>query len=142
MPGKKSNIIRVIIPLFWNQILQTKNKTMKTENIGIVEATDQNLSALKSTASTLLVTFGASWCHSCKMMEPVLAELTADFAGHATVAKVDVENNQAIIAQYGIRNIPALLLFKDGQLVQRYTGTTPKKILSAQLAHLVHAKAA
>jgi thioredoxin 1 len=114
---------------------------MNPVSTSLVEATDENFDALvKSNTNALLVTFGAPWCPSCRMMEPSLAELAADFTGLATVAKADVEISSAISARYGIRNIPTLLLFKDGQLVHRITGATPKRTLATHLDNLLNAK--
>jgi thioredoxin 1 len=115
---------------------------MNSEKTCLAEATDENFDALKSSSPLLLVAFGAAWCPSCRMMEPSLAELAADFDGLATVARVDVEKGSAVSAAYGIRNIPALLLFRDGQLMHRITGATPKRTLATHLENLLSAKTA
>ncbi|WP_410878252.1 thioredoxin [Myroides sp. DW712] len=75
----------------------------------------------------VLVDFWAVWCGPCKMLAPVVSELSADFDGKAVVGKVDVDNNQEFASKYGIRNIPTVLVFKNGEVVGRQVGVAPKK---------------
>lgn len=75
----------------------------------------------------VLVDFWAVWCEPCKMLAPVVSELSADFEGKAVVGKVDVDNNQEFASKYGIRNIPTVLVFKNGEVVGRQVGVAPKK---------------
>lgn len=80
-----------------------------------------------------LVDFWAEWCAPCRMMAPVLEELAAEYAGKATVAKVNVDQESDLAIKYDIMSIPSLLIFKDGQLQKRFIGVTPKKELAAAL---------
>jgi thioredoxin 1 len=73
------------------------------------------------------------------MMAPVIEELAADFEGRARVAKVDVDDNPKVAARYGIRSIPTLLFFKDGQVVDEVIGVAPKKVLADKLTLLLKA---
>ena len=74
-----------------------------------------------------IVDFWAEWCGPCRMVGPIIDELSSDYDGKAVVAKIDVDSNQIFAAKYGVRNIPTVLLFKDGELVSRQVGVAPKK---------------
>ena len=93
-----------------------------------LEFTDANFEeqALKSD-KPVIVDFWAEWCGPCRMVGPIIEELSEDFKGKAVVAKIDVDSNQEFAAKYGVRNIPTVLLFKDGELVSRQVGVAPKK---------------
>ncbi|MCC9042453.1 MAG: thioredoxin [Flavobacterium sp.] len=75
----------------------------------------------------VVVDFWAVWCGPCKMLGPVVEELSAEYDGKAVVGKVDVDANQEFAAKYGVRNIPTVLIFKDGEVVGRQVGVAPKK---------------
>ena len=80
----------------------------------------------------VLVDFWAAWCGPCRSMEPALESLARDFK----VCKVNVDTNQPLAARYGISSIPALVIFKDGQIAARHTGITPEATLRAELERL------
>ena len=76
----------------------------------------------------VVVDFWAAWCGPCRMVGPIIEELSADYEGKAVVGKVDVDANQEFAAKFGIRNIPTVLVFKDGEIVNRHVGVSPKKV--------------
>lgn len=82
-------------------------------------------------AKPVLVDFWAEWCGPCKMIAPILEEVSKDYAGRLTVAKMNVDENQQIPAKMGIRGIPTLMIFKGGELVATKVGALPKAQLTA-----------
>jgi thioredoxin 1 len=98
------------------------------------QITDASFEAdVLKTSGLVLVDFWAEWCGPCKMIGPVLEELAADMAGKATIAKMNVDDNPGVAGKYGIRSIPTLMLFKDGQPVSTKVGAVPKQALQAWL---------
>ena len=79
----------------------------------------------------VLVDFWAAWCGPCKMIAPILDEIAPEFAGKAKIVKINVDDNQLVAGQFGVRSIPTLLLFKNGQLVATQVGALPKNQLAA-----------
>jgi thioredoxin 1 len=97
----------------------------------VMEISDQTFKAEVLEASTpVLVDFWAPWCGPCRMVAPVVDELAGEMAGKVKFTKMNVDENQAAAAQYGIMSIPALLIFKNGQVVQQHVGAVPKQHLS------------
>ncbi|MCG3157544.1 MAG: Thioredoxin 1 [bacterium] len=81
----------------------------------------------------VLVDFWAEWCGPCKMIAPAINELAGEYAGKAKIAKLDVDSNQVIASQYGIRSIPSLLIFKNGRVVDQIVGALPKQRIKERL---------
>jgi len=85
----------------------------------------------------VLVDFWAEWCGPCRMVAPIVNELSEDFAGRLVVGKVDVDSNPGIASKFGIRNIPTILFFKDGTVVDKHVGAAPKSTLSAKVESIL-----
>jgi len=75
----------------------------------------------------VVVDFWAAWCGPCRMVGPVIDEIATEYEGKATVGKVDVDANQEFASKYGVRNIPTVLIFQNGEVVGRQVGVAPKK---------------
>ena len=103
-----------------------------------VEITDSNFEELvMKSEKPVLVDFWAEWCGPCRMVGPVVEEIANEMQGQALVGKLDVDSNPQVASQYGIRSIPTLLVFKNGQVVEKQVGVVPKQNLVALLkAHL------
>ena len=104
-----------------------------------IEITDANFEEVIASDKPVLVDFWAEWCGPCKMIGPVVEELASEYEGKAVVGKVDVDNNPAVSAKFGIRSIPTLLVFKGGEIVDKQIGAVPKSILAQKLDAQVEA---
>ena len=102
-----------------------------------IEITDSNFDQVIATDKPVLVDFWAEWCGPCKMIGPVVEEIAGDYEGQAVVGKVNVDLNPNVSARFGIRSIPTLLFFKNGQIVDKQIGFVDKGNLSGKLkAHI------
>jgi thioredoxin 1 len=91
-----------------------------------VTVTSENFETLKNGQKPLVIDFWATWCGPCRMVAPIIAELAKEYDGQIVVGKCDVEENEELALQFGIRNIPTILFFKGGQLVDKLVGAQSK----------------
>ena len=102
-----------------------------------VTITNENFSTLKNGDLPLVVDFWATWCGPCRMVSPIISELAEVYEGKAVVAKCDVEENEDLAAEFGIRNIPTILFFKGGEVVNKLVGAQPKAKIDEAIQQLL-----
>ena len=103
-----------------------------------LEITDSNFeeTVLKSD-KPVMVDFWAAWCGPCRMVGPIIDELSEEYEGKAIIGKVDIDSNQQYAAQFGVRNIPTVLVFKDGELLDRKVGVSSKNDYAQAIDKLI-----
>lgn len=100
-----------------------------------IEITDANFQeVVLNSDKPVVVDFWAAWCGPCKAIAPMITDLAEEFDGQVVVGKVDVDSNREISSKYKIMNIPTLLFFKDGEVVDKQVGVAPKAVLAGKAA--------
>jgi thioredoxin 1 len=100
--------------------------------------TDANFEELVIKADKpVIVDLWAEWCGPCRMVAPIIEEMAHEFEGKAVIGKLDVDNNPGVTAEYGVRNIPTVLFFKNGAIVDKQVGAVPKSVLVKKLEALL-----
>jgi thioredoxin 1 len=103
-----------------------------------LELTDQNFDEIVlQSDKPVIVDFWAEWCGPCRMVGPIVEEIGKDYEGKAVVGKLDVDSNPAITQKFGIRNIPTVLFFKNGEIADKQVGAVPKNNLVSKLEALL-----
>lgn len=98
-----------------------------------ITVTESNFDEIINTDKPVLIDFWAEWCGPCKMIGPIVEELAGDYKDRAVVGKLDVDNNPDLAARFGVRSIPTLLVFKNGQVVDKQVGAVGKPVLANKL---------
>ncbi len=102
-----------------------------------VKITNENFESYRNGELPLVVDMWAPWCGPCRMLGPVISELAEDYDGKIVVGKCDVDENEDVAMEFGIRNIPTVLFFKGGQLVDKFVGAASKSTLDEKFRALL-----
>ena len=102
-----------------------------------VKITSENFESYKKGNLPLVVDLWATWCGPCKMIGPIISELANDYDGKIIVGKCNIEDNEDVAIEYGVRNIPTILFFKNGKLVDKFVGAAPKEKLDSKFKELL-----
>ena len=98
------------------------------------EITDSNFQAeVLDSEKLTVIDFWAEWCGPCRMVAPIIEELSTEYDGKALVGKLDVDSNPEVSMKYGIRSIPTLLFIKNGEVVDKHVGATTKQVIAAKI---------
>ena len=102
-----------------------------------LQVTDANVDELVNSGKPMVLDFWGEWCGPCRMVGPIVDELATEYEGKVIIGKIDVDNNDDVVSQFGIRNIPTILFFKDGVVVNKQVGAAPKATFVAKIDALL-----
>ena len=102
-----------------------------------VQITNENFASLKNGQLPFVIDFWATWCGPCRMLAPIIAELAKEYEGKVVVGKCDVEENEDLAQEFGLRNIPTVLFFKGGEMVDKVVGAVNKSKLDEKFQALL-----
>ena len=102
-----------------------------------LQITDANFAETLNEGKPMVLDFWAEWCGPCRMVSPIIDELANEYADRVNIGKMNVDENDEIVAQFGIRNIPTVLFFKEGQMVDKIVGAMPKDKVVAKIESLL-----
>ncbi|MBE9198650.1 MULTISPECIES: thioredoxin [unclassified Nodularia (in: cyanobacteria)] len=108
---------------------------MSTDTVAYVE--ESEFDALLSNEKVLVVDFTATWCGPCRLVSPLMEQLAEEYKGRAQVVKLDIDNNKPVFKKFGLRSIPAVLMFKDGELAETIVGVSPYEQFTAAVDKLL-----
>ena len=120
------------------QMFVEKEQEKKTWPSSTIPITDMDFQDTLKRYPVVLVDFWAQWCAPCKMIGPVLEQLSGEFQGKAVIAKLDVDRNPATANSFKVQSIPTLIMFRDGKPVERITGALPRNALKTLIERNLH----
>jgi thioredoxin 1 len=125
--------IAAIVILRTIAMKKLKNTPMVADHAKVLTLTDQNFQQ-QTKNKVVLVDFWASWCGPCRMMAPVLNDVASELNGNSHVGKVDIQQYQSLASKFKVRNIPTMILFKNGTEINRFVGIKSKEFLLKEIA--------
>ena len=102
-----------------------------------LQITDANIEEVLKTDQLVIIDFWAEWCGPCKMVGPIIEQISEEYKERVTVGKLDVDNNDDTTSKYGIRNIPTILFIKNGEVVDKVVGAGPKNMFTEKIDKLL-----
>ncbi|QLE56345.1 thioredoxin [Nostoc sp. TCL26-01] len=108
---------------------------MSTDTVAYVQ--ENEFDALLSEQTVVVVDFTATWCGPCRLVSPLMDQLAQEYQDHLKVVKVDVDQNKPLFKRFGLRSIPAVLIFKNGELIEKIVGVSPYEQFSNAVANLI-----